>query len=318
MTTIKLGKTKTPYFYKYRAFSPQSVESLVADEVYFADPSNFNDPLDTKPCVEANIANDKLQEILRKLIERREHAALESAAKSIGYRGPNTTTRIESRSKHRANIVLEDLKYQATDPNRSGTEEENLRWLLTQKIEEELLKRYAKGIYCLGTRANCPLMWSHYGDQHRGLCIGYTVPDHERANIFKVQYGGSRLVRTSDVAAMLSGDSIATRDVDSAVLLKKAINWNYEREWRLLGERGSQRSPLELSSVTFGMRCSEAVKHAVVKALEERDRTAKFFEMREQRGSFLLKRYKINLDELDNHYPVRSLSTLEGFEDVDG
>jgi hypothetical protein len=317
VVATKSSKTKTLYLYKYRAFSPLSVQSLVADEVYFADPSSFNDPLDTKPSVEADLANDELQEVLRKLVERRESSAMRAAAKSIGYRGPNTTTRIEDRSKQRAKSVLGDLKYHATNPERSGTEEEALRWLLAREIEDELLKRYAKGIFCLGTRASCPLMWSHYGDQHRGLCIGYTVPDRERANLFKVQYGGSRLVRTSDVAAMLDGNSDAAKAVDSAVLLKKAADWKYEREWRLLGARGSQRSPLELSSVTFGMRCSSTVKHAVVKALDERDRVVKFYEMSEQRGSFVLRRRGLDLDELSASYPMRSLSALEGFEDID-
>ena len=311
------SKSMTLYLYKYRAFSPLSVQSLVADEVYFADPSSFNDPLDTRPCVEADLEVSELQDVLRTLVERRESATLLTAAKSIGYRGPNTTTRIEERSKRRAKAVLDDLKYHSTNPERSGTETDAHRFLLTSEIESELLKRYSKGIYCLGTRTSCPLMWSHYGDQHRGLCIGYTVPDRERSNLFKVQYGGSRLVLTSDVASMLAGDSAAAKAVDSAVLLQKANDWKYEREWRLLGPRGNQRSPLELSSVTFGMRCSSTVQHAVVKALEGRDMDVKFYEMHEQRGSFKLSRRTLNVDELGASYPARALTALEAFEDAD-
>jgi len=314
--TAPTTTSKTQYLYKYRAFSPLSVQSLVADEVFFADPSSFNDPLDTKPCVEADLPIAGLQDVLRALIERREVADMRSAAKSIGYRGPNTTTRIEERSKRRAKAVLDDLAYHATNRERSGTEEEAHRSLLAREIEDELLKRYSKGIYCLGTRASCPLMWSHYGDQHRGLCIGHTVPERELSNLFKVQYRGGRLVHTSLVAAMLAGDSEATKAVDAAVLLRKAVDWKYEREWRLLGPRGNQRSPLELSSVTFGMRCSSTVQHAVVRALEGRDQTVKFYVMREQRGSFTLKRRTLDLDDLSTRYPVRALSTLEGFEDV--
>ena len=309
------AKPKTQFLYKYRAFSPLSVQSLVADEVFFADPSSFNDPLDTKPCVEADLALAELQGILRTLIERREAADLRSAAKSIGYRGPNTATRIEDRSRRRAKAVLDDLAYHATNPEYSEAVEVIHMRLVARKIEDELLKRYSTGIYCLGTRASCPLMWSHYGDQHRGLCIGYTVPDNERSNLFKVHYGGSRLVRTSLVAEMLAGDSAATEAVNNAVLLRKAIDWKYEREWRLLGPRGNQRSPLELSSVTFGMRCSSTVQHAVAKALEGRDQDVKFYAMREQRGSFTLSRRRLDLDDLSRGYPFRSLTALEGFED---
>ena len=33
--------------YKYRAFSHHTLDMLVEDRLYFADPSTFNDPLDT-------------------------------------------------------------------------------------------------------------------------------------------------------------------------------------------------------------------------------------------------------------------------------
>jgi hypothetical protein len=32
--------------YKYRTFNDKTVDMLVMDELYFADPSTFNDPLD--------------------------------------------------------------------------------------------------------------------------------------------------------------------------------------------------------------------------------------------------------------------------------
>jgi hypothetical protein len=38
----------------------------------------------------------------------------------------------------------------------------------------------------LGARADCPLMWSHYGDQHNGICIGYSIPDD--ATVHRVRY----------------------------------------------------------------------------------------------------------------------------------
>jgi hypothetical protein len=76
----------------------------------------------------------------------------------------------------------------------------------------------------------------------------------------KVEYGGSRLVQASKVAAMLEGDNMARQAVDTAVLLRKAASWRYEREWRLVGQRGLQNSPLELEEVIFGIRSESAVK----------------------------------------------------------
>ena len=56
---------KTPRrLYKYRAFSDRTLSSLVEDQLFFADPSTFNDPLDTKPGVEIDLAEDQLETML--------------------------------------------------------------------------------------------------------------------------------------------------------------------------------------------------------------------------------------------------------------
>ena len=38
--------------YKYRHFDDVTLEALVDDTVYFADPTRFNDPLDSRPSLE--------------------------------------------------------------------------------------------------------------------------------------------------------------------------------------------------------------------------------------------------------------------------
>src|SRR5690606_958116 len=123
----------------------------------------------------------------------------------------------------------------------------------------------------------------------------------------KITYGGSRLIEASTVAAMLDGNDAARRKVDEAVLTRKARNWRYEREWRLVGPRGPQDSPLELEEVVFGMRCSYTVKFAIVRALEGRRHPIKFYEIRERRGRFLLGKYVVDTDELSVSLPRRAL-----------
>ncbi|UAJ08877.1 hypothetical protein [Polymorphobacter megasporae] len=50
--------------YKYRAFSHHSLDMLVEDRLYFADPSTFNDALDTKPRLDPDIDNQALERVL--------------------------------------------------------------------------------------------------------------------------------------------------------------------------------------------------------------------------------------------------------------
>jgi len=301
--------------YKYRGFSNLTLGMLVEDTVYFADPSTFNDPLDTKPALDTDIGADALQAILTQMIEARTQAEMSAAAKTIRYRGPKTLDHIARQSRKAAERLLADIRYNATDPGYEMDDPE--RFLLGQYVQEELLRRYGKGVFALAERANCPLMWSHYGDQHRGLCLGYSVPEAATGDIQKIRYGGERLVKASDVAAMMAGDADARHRVDEAVLLKKAKPWAYEREWRLIGPRGEQNSPLELEEVVFGMRCPSAVIYGVIQALANRDRAVRFFEIREQWGRFLLVKRTVDTDELRASLPRRQRSFDHMFDDLD-
>ena len=130
------------------------------------------------------------------------------------------------------------------------------------------------------------------------MCIGYSVPERAAASLRRITYGGSRLIDASVVAAMLDGDEAARRKVDEAVLTRKALAWRYEREWRLIGPRGVQSSSLELEEVVFGMRCSHAMKYAIVRCLADRQRPIKFYQIRERQGKFTLGKYSVDVDEL--------------------
>src|SRR4051812_30795645 len=61
---------------------------------------------------------------------------------------------------------------------------------------------------------------------------------------------------------------------------------------------GRPGSPLEMEEVVFGMRCSITVKYTIVRALVDRPRPVKFYEIRERRGKFLLGKYVLDTDEL--------------------
>ena len=118
------------------------------------------------------------------------------------------------------------------------------------------------------------------------------------------------------IAAMLNGDDAARSQVDEAVLLRKAENWSYEREWRLIGTNGLRDSMIELEEIIFGMKCKEPAKYVVMEALRRRDRPIEFYEMREELGTFNLKKYPLSFDDdLFRHYPRRHRSILEAFEE---
>jgi hypothetical protein len=295
--------------YKYRTFSSWTLQLMVEDMLYFADPSTFNDPLDVQPTIDEDISPAELERILRELVERRVASEMDAAARSIRQRGSAPMDRIAEHAIKAADDLMAKVRYRIAGLDRPDDDAANdlLGWYVLQ----EVLQRYDHGIVSLATRANCPLMWSHYGDQHKGVCIGYSVPAD--INLAPVAYGGARSIKASLIRDMVDGDPEATRAVDDAVLLKKAGDWRYEREWRLIGEMGLQDCPLEMEEVVFGLRCPPTVRFALATALANRNPSIKLFEIQQKRDSFVLRKTRTGVDDLLAAWPRRARSVLEDF-----
>ena len=95
----KPPRAKPRRIYKYRAFSALSLEMLVEDKLFFADPSTFNDPLDAKPSFDTDLAVVELEQVLKVLVERRVADEMQAAARQIRYRGPRTMEHIEKQAR---------------------------------------------------------------------------------------------------------------------------------------------------------------------------------------------------------------------------
>lgn len=84
----------------------------------------------------------------------------------------------------------------------------------------------------------------------------------------------------------------------------------------MIGQRGLRDSSLELEEVIFGMRCKEAVKYAIITALDDRRRPVRFYEMHEIHGTFNLKKFPLDDGEMRAFFPRRSRDIHEAFESV--
>lgn len=229
-------------------------------------------------------------------------------------KGSNATEHAQKQAMREAERNLADIAYLATNPEYDNSVEENETWLLLNDIERELHRWYERGVCCFSTTYSSPLLWSHYGDQHKGLCIGYTTERSPIPQLKKVVYGGSRAINSSTLCdAFLRENEVAAADVDRDVLTRKAKGWKYEAEWRLIGQQGLHSSPLLLAEITFGLRCSQAVKHAVIQALDGRDKKVAFYEMHSIRNSFGLRRRSVDIDEIQRHFPETARSAIEVF-----
>ncbi len=302
--------------YRYRSFDSRALESLCGDHLFFSSPSNFNDPLDCKPTITADSPLPTLRNLLKLLIQRRIAAETTNSLGRARIQGEKARAYAQRRAAEDASSDLARIRYDATNPEFEGTKEEAESWMLTNQIREEMMRHYDKGVCCFSSVYNSPLLWSHYADQHKGICIGYGLDRNPRPVVHKVLYGGSRRVSTSTIfGALAQNEPEAKSELDRDVLLRKAPGWKYEREWRLIGAQGLQDSCVRLESVTFGLRCPDAVRHAVVLALHGRSNHTKFYEIHESSGTFRLRRRQTDVSELQGYLPRTAESAQEAFPD---
>ena len=299
--------------YKYRPFNGEVLDTLLFDRLFFSDPSNFNDPLDTKPSLNCDISTEDLEHVLSDLIRQRTRAEMVAAAKTLNFSDPKKLDHIERHSSTLSHGALADIRENANNPAYEFPDPK--RFLLAHSIEAELLRRFDKGIVSFATSDVYPLMWSHYGDQHNGICVGYSIRNEAVQSLYEVKYGDTRTVNARDIQAMLAGDDEARCRVDEAVFVRKAAAWEYEREWRLIGNRGLQDLPLELEEVVFGLRCPDAVKFTLAKVLSKRSRSIKFFDVFHQSGTFELGKRESETDGLASFLPKRVHDATEGFSE---
>ena len=258
-------------FYRYRGFSTNTLDSLCYDRLYFAHPGTFNDPLDCNATIECDSSLDELRTLLSVLIRKRVKSDVLASLGQARIKGEGAAAHAEKRALSEAQSQLAEIAHNATDPEYTVSKVEAEGLLLTSEVERELCRHYERGVCCFSTTYANPLLWSHYGDQHRGLCIGFGLDRRPKPQPRRVVYGGSRSVPTSLLTrALVHEDQMAKEELDRDVLLRKARGWGYEKEWRLIGDRGDQDSPLLLREVTFGLRCPMSVVHAVTKALAGR------------------------------------------------
>ncbi|GHF31412.1 hypothetical protein GCM10017044_28720 [Kordiimonas sediminis] len=92
------------------------------------------------------------------------------------------------------------------------------------------------GLICFSEGWDNPVIWSHYADKHKGICLGFDVPDH---TLMKVNYQDHRVVFPYDQILNLTNFDDYPEDQQNLLvrefrkcLCTKYSHWSYEREWR--------------------------------------------------------------------------------------
>ena len=128
------------------------------------------------------------------------------------------------------------------------------------------------GMLCFSSDWTSPILWSHYADAHRGICLGFDVL---KTLVQPVNYKDSRIKTGLDDE---SGDPWSlSAELQDLLRCTKCHEWSYEEEQRvfiplanLTSDQGFYFRPfddqLRLAEVILGPKCQSSLQsvHATV------------------------------------------------------
>lgn len=100
------------------------------------------------------------------------------------------------------------------------------------------------GMICFSKSMHSPVQWAHYADRHKGVCLGFDIPD---SHLETVRYVSERLDFEIDKPWAVGRTDSRVNDA----FLTKYEHWSYEEEVRLFGDLGTPDSTTGLYFCAF-------------------------------------------------------------------
>jgi Protein of unknown function (DUF2971) len=198
-----------PHLYHWQKFNAEHVTTLLRDNViWFSNPMSFNDPWDCKPYFNSDFVNDPVE------VEKHVQSY---AAMTRRRRKDITEEFIAQRQKE----FRDNPKFLAECVEK-----------ISAGIGSEIANRYR--VYCLAPDVNNLLMWAHYAESHKGICLEFSTENEMMCAAQMVEY------REEFPVLAVYNES---EDDNLVPLLTKSDAWKYESEYRLVAQERSNSTP---------------------------------------------------------------------------
>lgn len=262
--------------FKFKGMSGESrghvLDMISNSRIYFSSPDQFNDPLDCSPvCALAKSASDP--EFIQELLE--DEAALARAA-------GKSPEEIEAMRK------------------AEGVPPSEVASAVTARIRAELMNDAR--VFCLSASDSHPLLWSHYADSHRGVCLHFRAAPGSLFGLARaVEYRPERPV----ILVPLSYNK-STDDIADTMVRVKADFWGYEDEYRILGhedenvdwgfsltDRRCPFPPKLLCGLTLGMKVSAPDRKELINLAIKRYPPLAVYAAEEDPDRFWINSYRV-------------------------
>ncbi len=225
------------YLHRYLAVNDKLKTSLLQNYLWFSDPMDFNDPYD---CNLEVCCDGTFEEVLNYLYD-------------VNLASNSTMTHEQ---------LLNRAAFLAANPDEMDR--------LSKAQDRDTISKL--GVCCLSERRDSLLMWSHYADKYKGICLTFDVTLDSSlfgkqlcAVEYPAKYPKHRFPADVGFFSMYR-----------LLVATKSSEWSYEYEIRLI--RDNHRPPYRgkvpfnksaLVSVTFGHKCSALNKQEIIELLHK-------------------------------------------------
>jgi hypothetical protein len=232
------------YVYKMRNINRYLFDMLINGEMWVSSPKDFNDPFDC----DINISTkDSTQTDIQTYYDKYLSKMCE---------------------KHE----IEKIK----NLNITIAEFEKLINFVSKKV------LHKKGVACFLDNKDNLLMWSHYADSHRGVCMKFDILEAEdffspaKKVIYKQAYPVYNYLSDKNKVADL--------------LFTKSEDWKYEGEVRVVKEKPGNYpfAKTALKEIVFGCKVSEGDKKTISSIIKDKYPATKIFQAQKNNNKFEL------------------------------
>ena len=240
---------KPEYLYKYRTINRHTLHMILFSEAYFSLPIEFNDPFDCNIMPDLVYTEEEKEKFISDLIKN----------------GKITHEECNTLSNDTEKIFTDGWKYTFNNIRN------NLR------------------VFCLSEVNNNAMMYSHYAESHKGICLEFKVTDdsfweeleyvHYRNEVpvFHPFHNDMNLIHKELI------------EIETSI---KSCSWSYEKEWRIIKNGPSpivHKFPSNiLSSIIFGYQTPPKDKLFIERIIEKRTPPIQLKEVAKKDKSFEL------------------------------
>lgn len=248
--------------FKYFPINEFLLSTLKDNEIWFSNPNNFNDPFDCN--LKCNYLKDfDFEKCTNDMLREDFNSA---------------TSNEEYLRKHQIQT-------------RIAIVHEHKRKTETKQINEDLQNMVMEtGVSCFSKNNSSILMWSHYSDNHKGVCLKFNTSDKAFfENYHSVKYV-EKFPSTNEI--------FDTNSSHNFLFFTKSEEWNYEQEVRLIKNSNSlvKFNPNCLEAIYFGAKCGNKDVEEIINLVDSQNKykNVSYYKMKLAPENFKLVRELIN------------------------